>query len=254
MNIIKSELYKLKKSKPFWVCLLVCVFMAVLLPFALLQGVNSGDPDFQGLSLSAVEVLCFSFGMPILTMIASIFTSIFVSGEFHNGTMKNYVSKGMNRGKLFLSKFGVSAFAVTLMAIVYIPANLIAGTVFLGFDPNGVFNIATFVFMILAVWLLMMAYTAVFTAVGMTLRSSGASIGVNICLVSIFPTLLSAIDFIFSSLGFSVSKWWIDANISAVATMTPESGAVLTGVIVGAIWLLIGIVGGTALFQREDIK
>ena len=89
---------------------------------------------------------------------------------------------------------------------------------------------------------------------GMTLRSNGASIGVNICLVSIFPTLLSAADFIFKRIGFQLSTGWIDANLSAVATLTPASGALLTGVPVGCVWLLLGIVGGTGMFRRQDIK
>ena len=155
MNMVKAEFYKLKKSKPFWVCLCVCIFMAALLPFALAQAVASGEPDVQDLSLSAVEITRYAFSMPILTMVA-----------------------------------------------------------------------------------------AVFTAIGMTLRSNGASIGVNICLVSIFLTLLSAADFIFKRIGFQLSTGWIDANLSAVATWTPASGALLTGVLVGCVWLLLGIVGG----------
>ena len=35
MNMVKSEFYKLKKSRPFWIYLCVCIFMAALLPFAL---------------------------------------------------------------------------------------------------------------------------------------------------------------------------------------------------------------------------
>ena len=88
----------------------------------------------------------------------------------------------------------------------------------------------------------------------MTLRSNGASIGVNICLVRIFPTLLSAADFIFKRIGFQISTGWIDANLSAVATLTPASGALLTGVLVGCVWLLLGVIGGTGMFRRQDIK
>ena len=37
MNMVKSKFYKLKKSTPFWICLLICAFLAALLPFALQQ-------------------------------------------------------------------------------------------------------------------------------------------------------------------------------------------------------------------------
>ena len=56
MNMIKAEFYKLKKSRPFQVCLSVCVFMAALLPFTLSRAAAGGGPDVQALSLCAVEV------------------------------------------------------------------------------------------------------------------------------------------------------------------------------------------------------
>ena len=70
--------------------------MAALLPFALSQAVASGEPDVQDLSLSAVEITSYAFSMPLLTLVAAVFTSIFVSGEFNQGMLKNYVFKGVN--------------------------------------------------------------------------------------------------------------------------------------------------------------
>lgn len=254
MNILNAEFYKLKKSKPFWVCLLVCFLGAAMIPFALQQAVASGEPDVQGLSLSAVECLCYSFGMPVLTLVAAVFTSIFVSGEFHHGTMKNYVSKGFPRGKIFLSKFLACAVAVSVMMAVFTVMQLISGTIFLGFDPNGVFSFGTFFGMLFGSWLLIMAYTAVFVVVGMSLRSNGAAIATNICLVSIFPTLLGAIDFLLGGFGIKVSQFWIGGNLNAVATMTPASGALLTGVIVAVAYLILANIGGIYLFKKQDIK
>ena len=132
MNMVKSEFYKLKKSGPFQVCLSVCVFMAALLPFTLSRAAAGGEPDVQALSLSAVEITSYAFSMPILTLVAAVFTSVFVSGEFTHGTMKNYVSKGFNRTKLFGAKFLACAVAVTLMMVVFVPVILLSGTIFLG--------------------------------------------------------------------------------------------------------------------------
>lgn len=253
-NIIKSELYKLVKSRAFWISLLVCAFVAVVMPLAAQQGVKSGEPEFKDLSLSAVEILCYSFKLPIFTLIAAVFVSVFVSGEFHYGTMKNYVSKGFLREGLFLSKYLASAAAVTVMYLVYIPVALSAGTVFLGFDPYGVFQIGTFGGMFLGTWLLLMAYSAVFTAIGMTLRTGGAAIATNICLVSIVPTLLSALDFLFSSFGIKVSRIWIGEHMASVATMAPVKGTMLIGIVVGLSWLAAALGGGTFFFKKQDIK
>lgn len=254
MNILKSEFYKLKKSKPFWICLVITVILAAVIPFAFQQAVVSRGSEVQNISLSAVDILCYSFGLPILSLIAGIFTSIFVSSEFHHGTMKNYISKGYNREKIFLSKFLICAFAVTIFIIVYIPIALISGTIFLGFYPHNVFNISTFLSMLAVSWILIMAYVAVFVAIGMSLRSNGASIATNMFLVSEVPMLISALDFAFNSFGIKISKFWIDSNLSAVATMTPKAGALTTGTIIGIVWLVIAIIGGMRLFRCQDIK
>ena len=91
------------------------------------------------------------------------------------------------------------------MFAVFIPIILLSGTIFLGFDPHGVFHPADFAGTLVTSWLLLMAYTAVFVAIVTFLRSNGAAIATNICLVSISPTLLQALDFLFGRAGFKFS-------------------------------------------------
>ncbi|MGN0354708.1 MAG: ABC transporter permease [Muricoprocola sp.] len=254
MNMIKAEFYKLKKSSSFWICLLICAFFAALMPFALQQAVASGEPDVQDLSLSAVEIIGYCLSSPTLSLVAAVFVSIFVSGEFHYGTMKNYISKGFRREHIFLSKFAVCAFAVTAMFGVFVPVIMISGTIFLGFDPHGVFQLANFVMVLLVSWLLFMAYVAVFVAVSTILRSNGAAIATNICIVSIFPTLLQALDFLFGRIGFKISPLWIEEKLSAVTSLPLPSGALLAGTITAIVYLLLVNMGGIYLFKRHDVK
>ena len=90
------------------------------------------------------------------------------------------------------------------MFAVFIPIILLSGTIFLEFDPHGVFHPADFAGTLVTSWLLLMAYTAVFVAIVTFLRSNGAAIATNICLVSISPTLLQALDFLFGRAGFKI--------------------------------------------------
>lgn len=250
MNIINAEFYKLRKSTPFWACLFVCAVFAALLPFALQYAAASGEEEFAGLPVSALDFFFFSFKFPTVTLITALFVSIFVSGEFHNGTMKNYVSKGFRRGRIFITKYLACAAAVTAMLAVYTAAEFISGTVFFGFYP-GVFSPGTFIGMLIGLWLLLMAYTAVFTAVGMNLRSSSGAIAVNICMASVLPFLLKAIDALF---GVSISSFWIDKNITSILTMTPESGALVTGISIAAVYIIAAAVAGISVFRKKDIK
>ena len=95
------------------------------------------------------------------------------------------------------------------MFAVFIPVVLISGTIFLGSDPHGVFQPAGFAGALVTAWLLFIAYVAVLVAIATLLRSNGAAIATNICLVSIFPTLLQAPDFLFGRIGLKIFPVWI---------------------------------------------
>lgn len=198
--------------------------------------------------------MCFGLNMPILALIAAVFVSIFISGEFHFGTMKNYISKGFNRDRIFLAKLATCASAVSILYAVFVPVILIAGTIFLGFDPHGVFDPAQFAGTVVVSWLLFMAYVAVFTVVSFNIQSSGAAIAVNICLVSIFPTILHALDFVFGKTGFKISSLWLPHFLSDVTSYPIQFGAVPAGIAAAVIYLLLSYFGGTYLFRKQDIK
>lgn len=113
------------------------------------------------------------------------------------------------------------------MFAVFIPVVLISGTIFLGFDPHGVFQPAGFAGALVTAWLLFIAYVAVLVAIATLLRSNGAAIATNICLVSIFPTLLQAPDFLFGRIGLKIFPVWIGEKLSSVTSLPLPSGAVM---------------------------
>ena len=140
------------------------------------------------------------------------------------------------------------------MLIVYVIMVLLSGTVFLGFDPNGVFSMTAFAGMMPVLWMLMMAYTAVFVAIGTCLRSNGAAIATSICLVMIFPTLLNELDFLLGNFGIKISSLWIEANIGAITTWFPAPGGLLMGACVAVVYMILANLCGTRLFCKQDIK
>lgn len=256
MSIIKSELYKLKKSKMFYICLILCAALAVFLAFVVKMGVATrGTEDIAAIAetISAVSLLELTLGQAFLPTIIAIFVSIFVSGEFHNGTMKNYVAKGFNRSRVYLSKLFVCSMAVLMMYIAHVVSAFVTGTLLWGFDPYGVATFSNVATIILSEGLLLIAYSSVFIFTSMWLRSVGASIAVNICMVSLLPTFLMAINYIIGD-SITLSNYWISGNIIALASLAPESGAVLLGIIVGLCYLVGGTIVGNVLFKKVDIK
>jgi ABC-type transport system involved in multi-copper enzyme maturation permease subunit len=214
-----------------------------------------GTEDIEAIvaSISAVSLLEQILALSFLPTLFAIFVSIFVSSEFHNGTIKNYVAKGFNRTRMYLSKLFACCIAVLAMYIVHVAATCSVGSLMWGFDPYGVATFANVAAMILNEGLLLLAYTSVFVLISIWLRSNGASLAVNICAVSIIPTLLIASNYIVGD-SITLSNVWISGSISNLATLTPESGNVLLGVTVGVCYLLGGAIAGSTLFNKMDIK
>lgn len=136
------------------------------------------------------------------------------------------------------------------MIAVFNPVVLISGTIFLGFDPHGVFQPAGFAGALVTAWLLFIAYVAVLVAIATLLRSNGAAIATNICLVSIFPTLLQAPDFLFGRIGLKIFPVWIGEKLSSVTSLPLPSGAVMAGIFIAILYVIAaGAVGIEVLIR-----
>lgn len=260
-NLLKSDFYKLKKSKAFYILLAVSAAFALVMAFALQGGASmarSGDPDIQNIvrmksNFGGAWFIGQSLSNGIHALIIAIFVSIFVAGEFNYGTMKNIVSKGFNRVQIYFAKFITSAVAAIIMLVAYMAVGCIAGTIMWGFDPNGIASFGNLITLFLDQALLILAYTAVFVFVAMSLRSNGASIGVNICVVMLVATLLQAVSLLFGG-SVNLADFWISGNLSKLATLSPAGSDVTRGVIVAVVYAVAATLAGSALFKKQDIK
>lgn len=115
-SLIRSDFYKLRKAKSFWVCMILAVALAVfsvlIMDFSVKlmdkvpqqaaqeeaaleeSGLNistNGIP-MSSADLNASSMLLMQFA-GTTTILISIFVSLFVGGEFSHGTIKNLASK-----------------------------------------------------------------------------------------------------------------------------------------------------------------
>lgn len=262
-NILKSEFYKLKQSKAFYICTAACAALALFIAFEIqhetAQAVlHPQDPELTSFlamrpHLGGAWFIGQSFSQGMLSLICAVFVSIFVAVEFNFGTMKNIVSKGFNRIQIYIAKFIASAAASLVMLIVFMVVAGIAGTVLWGFNPNGAANVGNLLPLFFTQALLIVAFTAVFVFVAMTLRSNGASIAVNISAVVLFDVLLQAANLLIGN-SVTLSNYWIAGNISKLATLSPTGPDVTRGVIVAVVYSIAAILAGGTLFKKQDIK
>jgi ABC-2 type transport system permease protein len=258
MSMIRTELFKLMRLKAFWICLLIAVVVGVLLPLSAKAGLNvvESEPSFFGsvtLTIGAIDVLYFSMNNPLVTVLMAIVISIFVSSEFSHGTMKNFVSKGGNRTRIYLSKLVVCFIVTVAIAAGYVIAILVCGTAILGFDSAGTFDADVFARVIGGGLFCLLAYAALFVMVGMNLRSSGGAVALNLCLITILSMLLSIVDYLLD-IGIKLSDYWLASALSTLTITSSASSDITQAFVVSAVWLVASTAVGIALFHARDIK
>lgn len=262
-NILKSEFYKLKKSKAFYICIAACAALAVFIAFEIQHETAQAvlrpqDPELASFlamrpHLGGAWFIGQSFSQGMLSLICAVFVSIFVAVEFNFGTMKNIVSKGFNRVQVYIAKFIASSAAALVMLVVFMVVAGIAGTVLWGFNPSGATNVGNLIPLFFTQALLIIAFTAVFVFVAMSLRSNGASIAVNISAVVLFDVLLQAANLLIGN-SVTLSDYWIAGNISKLATLSPTAPDVTRGIIAAVVYTIAALLAGSTLFKKQDIK
>jgi ABC-type transport system involved in multi-copper enzyme maturation permease subunit len=254
MNIIKAEFYKLGKAKLFFVCLCLCVVLGSVATVAMKLGIGQGD-DLAETTFSGVEMIGFALdiGTPIPQIIIALFIAFFAANEFQSGAIKNYISKGVSRTGLYLSKLAVCGMAALVLLIGFMASACVTGTISLGFDPLGVATFSNVATMVFSELLLMLGLASVSVFFSIWLRNFGASIVASILMVALLPMILPVFDYFLGG-GVMLSNYWIPDNITALATLVPASGAVLRGVIVALCYLVGGTILGCVLLKKQDIK
>jgi len=260
LNILKSEFYKLKKSKAFWVCTALCLIFGIIMIVAMQSGMTMAqqpnhDPDLDSMLeliplVSGTFMLGYLISMGFNTIFVGIFVAVFISSEFSYGTMKNTLSRGADRIKVFFIKFLVCGCAALIMQFVFMITVLLAGTIIWGF---GTATFSGMLGMVLTQSLLTLAYTALFTFISMTMRAGGGAIAVNIMCVTMASTLLDAISMLFGG-KLNLNNYWIGGAVSKLATITPASGDIIQGIIIATAWGAAAILFGMTLFKKQDVK
>lgn len=265
LNIIKSDFYKLKKSKAFWICVVLCAVFGVFAVVAFqaniqfdLSSQNPADHDYlQALELTKVtsgvwglqQFLPLNFN----TLIVGVFIAIFVTSEFGYGTMKNTLSRGADRVKVFFSKLVVCGTAAVFMQILFIASLLASGSIVWGFDTHSIATTGGLIRILLSQILVILSFTVLFTAISTAIRSNGGSIATNILCSTMISTFFNALNILFNY-KIAVNDYWIGGVVEKLANFNPASGDILHGILVVLAWGAVSMIIGTTLFKKMDVK
>ncbi|MBT2764255.1 ABC transporter permease [Paenibacillus sp. ISL-20] len=251
-NLIRAELFKLRKDRSFRVLLLTIAALSLAYPLLYyFDNMSNGDPQITGaeflLNFITGNAYVIKFGVAALA-------GFFISNEYSTGVMKTIASSGNDRGRLFAAKligFAVGAMAISL---VFPIVSTIEVSVLAGFGQLPEEIDPFFIPRVLGLTLL---YASGYAAVGAmfttVLTDSGKTIGFSMIFFLMIDSMMTGLgeyiplfttlyDYsIFKLLG-NISKTNIDNGDLPALLLVPLLTIVISG--------LLGIL----VYRRKEIK
>ena len=272
MNILRSELFRLRKRPQTWIMpVLASGFIVLYYGIGYLQ-YQSGSPADRLDMRQSVQQLSsiFENGMQIWRVVALVMIVVVASsliGSEHGwNTLRPLVARSSSRSDLLSAKWIVVGLYTIFMVIVAVLVSLLAATiasVFMG----GAVSLPVVVWddMLLGTlrWMIAtMPYGVIAFTAALVTRSNAAGIaigiGLNFAELLVMGLLLELIN------GFeTVVEYGINWNVQQLVNITTEDGgSVLDPVSTGQIWqsaviltlyCVACIVGSYLVFTRRDI-
>ena len=272
LGMLKSEIYKLFNKKSFYICALVLMGLIGLSVWSYEKNYFDrwGISGIEGISLKQMGFTAWSaimsgIGFEFITVMNSIFTSIFVCYEFSSGMNKNLVIRGKNKFIIYFSKMLVSMLvpimytllsALTLYSISSHVWN--AGNWEQSYVNSIVIPMGLFV-------LVQMAFQSIFVMFGYLFQNSVWVTATNFGLsFGIIPSLIIVgISYILKNwFGFeehigniarNVGKYWL-GSVSGVYSygypLDEETTKIFPWLVI-AYFIIPAIIGSIIFFRRE---
>lgn len=264
MNVIRADMYRILRGKGIYITialLLGLVALTVIGGSSTVIGIQMwGLEESLGVEkndvltgLNAAVALCQGmdnfvwFMLPLL-----IFTA---APMFSHGAIKNCLSCGMSRTKLYMVKLLLSAMLCILELIIYLGLGMLIGTLNNGFGgpvPEGWWltllktaSSQMFILLALNAVGIFLVFTSKRTAITNSAFIAFCTVPLIILLILLGqkPDLIWLYDF---DLMGNLKKFGYLNSL--------QTADIIKGFSVGAFWIIIPTVAGISLFKRAEIK
>lgn len=255
VNLIKADFFRLFKSKSLYICALVnagflileCILADLTYKFTVSQGLDMAYPITDALSIG---ISAFTGSNTII----AIFTALFAVSEFTHGTMKNLVSKGFSKVHIFLSKLIV--LTVATYFIVFI--TFFAGTICAWFYSKELGSLTgdfgKYLWGTIGIELyLLIALTALYLFVSMSIKNMAGAIAINIIGLSFGGMLFSLLEYLVDR-KIKFTEFSLTNTISFFSSQGAAGSDYIRALIVGVAYLVISMAIGIFIFKKSDVK
>ena len=247
-NLLKTEWYKLRKDRSFWVLLLILFGFAVFYPLLINpDALPTGNDFYRGHILS--------INTDIIRLFPAILAGFFISSEYSLGTMKSIASSGNSRIRLYFAKLTIFSIGSAIIMLVLPIFMLGASLIYFGFNlmPDWTFFLQT----IGLIALYAVAFASIMAFFSTILTDSGKSIAFLILFIALGGSLL---EYIGSKISFLEplilhSIFMTQPSILLIDQVGQWSGEdVVTYIVVPIVTFIVFGILGSLLYRKKEIK
>lgn len=254
LNYIRAEFYKAFRRKYIWIALLVILVLEALLAGGFIFiNANGSHVGFSESMLTMLQMFQMGFYATLIT------GDIVFADQYKYSTLKNEVSFGIPRGRIYFGKLIVQ-FALSLLYCAVMLAFYAAiSWLFLYRDDAGVMAQAMratgyCLGVAFPLWAGMQALTcASMFLVRNSLGSSFTAVGI-LCVPGPVLQIMSMFNFSGQELCMNIYTWLPTSILSLAPSVAGDWDLFKKAWIVGAVWFAVSTAAGFIGFRRREIN
>lgn len=265
-RLIKASNFKLKKNSSIKIGSIVTICISILgfllfyaalhiLTGSMIEAAGGEVEDltaFDEINLFDCAAIALSL-MQVLAIVLAIIVTLLITGERKNGVYSLLAAKGYSRGQIYANKLYEVIVVCFLLYISYVvSALLIGGILWHGKIETEMVTGFIKIFILMAV--MYMTIASIYLAVAMNIKNGGAAMAVNLLIVLVLSTAITAIDSGIWGDEIVLRKWWIFSAIEQFAYLEITVKEIIISILNILIYGGISIFVGKGIFARTEMK
>lgn len=253
LNYIRAEVGRVLKRKYFWNTVLIPLIIAALGCWGMIYMNHHGMNAEQTLSLEhylMIGIGTFSAAVYLLIM----FVDMITMEEIKNNTIKNIVSSGLLREKIYLGK-EISLLVTSLIAMVIVlGGSLLIGYIFLGINsPETVIQyMKTMGICLVGCIFLWSGAACMLHFLGCFIKNGVAGTLIYVVLFVLLEDALNMLGEYISPIFNAINRIWLGTQIDIICN-TGTVEAMIEAILVGMGYIVVFSILGSILFKRLDV-
>lgn len=243
LNLLRSDFYKLRRSKTFFTCL---VILALIVAYIIID-ISSSSYTKEQLSPSTFHWIYMLFQVPyFIPVFQALFITMLITNEYSTGTIKDSVSLGFSRMKIYMSKLiTVSVGSISMMIVAILSTGITSIFVFGIYGAFSMVDLLLLARTILIQALLYTAYGSIFLMIAFLIKNIGGTMAFNIFFILILASIIG---------NSSWGRILLLMDFSPTSILNPQAVdiRITTAVALSNIVICSGI--GGFIFKKQDIK